>query len=510
MKNYLTTLLFSISCTLAISQYIPVYSYFLADYTAGKTDIYKIDFDENVANLTYLTSIETEVHIAYNGNANMIYAINKSGNQLRTLDLNSLNPIFGDPVDLDVAMGDITAATFDDTGTLFVGSADQNKIYTIDVTNFTIQLYDDYAPIAGGDLAFGFDGGLYLASQIPKGFYEIFPSEISPDLFHGGIPPRNTGLAAFEDGNFLFSHRNDTYLDVRSSDNTPLITQFELFLDSEPFTLHWGDLASGYDPTDAPTHTSGCEFKKTYYADYDGATTRIYLVQTDDDIQLDLILSLDFEAHIGANTTGLIFAVNTDGSDVTVIDAITGMQIITLPLNLDPGHIVAVASDENMLYIGDQMTGKIYVVNTLSSDFETVFFADAPLNGGDICFYGSELYLANKSLAKLFKYNGSGFDEVGNLPPNVTGLATFSNYEGTNAGADMIISCRGSNLFYSISPVDGTIIESISATNDGISFNLNFGDMASYCDYGQINVDMCTAFEVLDYHQGTTRNEVGS
>lgn len=508
MKNYLVTLLFSISCTFAFSQYIPLHSYFLADFTqnAGKTDIYEINFDDSLANLTFLVSIQAEVTIAYMGNTKILYAVNKSGNQLHTLNLNSPDPAFSDPVILDVEMGEITGATFGDNGTLFVCSADQNKIYTIDVTSFSVQVYDDYAPVAGGDLAFGFDGGLYLVSQIPNGFYELFPSQISQDYFLGGIPPGITGLATFEDGNFLFSHRNETNLEVRSSDNTSFITQYDLFLDGEPFTLQWGDMASGYDPAEYPAPSSGCEYRSTFYADYNEESTNIYAVDFDEGVQLYLLTTLDFEAHIAASSYDYIFAVNTNGSQMTLIDPVSSMYMGSIPLNLNPSHITAVAADGNMVYLGDQTSGKIYTINPLAPDPQPVFFANAPISGGDMCFYGSELYLANKNLAKLFKHNGADFEEVGNLPPNVTGITVFSNFDGTNINNELIVSCSGSNIFYTISPDNGDVLASFPATEDNLPFSFHYGDMASYCNYSQVDTDECSAVEVVEYNEGTTSN----
>ncbi len=508
MKNYLISLLFSISCTFSFSQYIPLHSYYLADYSdiEGKTDIYEISFDDSQANLIYIVSIQYEVHIAYMGSAKVLYAVNKSGNRLQTLNLNSPNPIFSDPVMLDVDMGLITAATFDDNGTLFVGSADQNKIYSIDISDYSIQVYDDYAPVAGGDLAFGYDGGLYLVSQIPTGFYELFPSQISQDYFLGGIPPGSTGLAAFEDGNFLFSHRNETNLEVRSSDNTPLITQFDLVLDGDPFTLHWGDMASGYNPEEFPIPSSVCFYREMYYADYDGASTNIYSVSFEEGAQLSPLSNLDFEAHIATSSNGLIFAVNTNGSQISAIDVGTGNIVGSILLNLNPSHITAVAADGDLVYFGDQISGKIYTIEPMASDPQPVFFANAPLNGGDICFYGSELYLANRSMAKLFKYNGTSFEEVGNLPANVTGIAAFSNFNGTNYEDGLIVSCSGSNIFYSLSPDNGNVLASFQATEGDLPFTLNFGDMASYCNNPQVDMDACTAIQVLNYTEGTTLN----
>ena len=171
--------------------------YYLSDHSAadGISDIYKVTLSGGDANLEYIATSEIEVHIAYNPIDNLIYAVSKHTNSYRTLDPHVANPSFGPTVNLGADYGELTAAVFSADGKLLIGSQDNNAIYSVNVTTNVVTSYDTYAPVTGGDLAFGSDGMLYLATRTGNGLYEDYPADVMADQFIGSVPNNVTGLA---------------------------------------------------------------------------------------------------------------------------------------------------------------------------------------------------------------------------------------------------------------------------------------------------------------------------
>src|SRR5690606_24223554 len=98
--------------------------------------------------------------IAYNGVDNLIYAVSKHENSYRTLDPHDIAPSFGPSVDLGGDYGEITAAVFNADGKLLIGSQTHKTIYSVNVASNVVSIYDTYAPVSGGDLAFASNGML--------------------------------------------------------------------------------------------------------------------------------------------------------------------------------------------------------------------------------------------------------------------------------------------------------------------------------------------------------------
>ena len=220
------------------------YEYYLADILEdGTTNIYEVDLNGNDAELTLKGTSEIEVHIALNEDNGLIYAVSKADGSYRTFNPETGN--FGTVEILDTEVSEIIGATFNADGKLLISSQSENRIYSVIPETNEVSVFDSYSPILGGDIDFGSDGALYLATREGFGtFYLTIPDEIAADILVGDAPQLVTGVADTEDENLIFSHRDATTLMVREYDGTPG-TPYDVTLDGETFMTFNGDLASG-------------------------------------------------------------------------------------------------------------------------------------------------------------------------------------------------------------------------------------------------------------------------
>ena len=220
------------------------YEYYLADILEdGTTNIYEVDLSGSEAALTLKGTSEFEVHIALNEGDGMIYAVSKADGSYRTFDPET--GVFGPVEMLDTEVSEIVGAAFNADGKLMILSQSENAIYSVDLDANEVTVFDSYSPSLGGDIDFGSDGALYLATREGFGtFYIAIPDEIAADILIGDAPQLVTGVADTEDENLIFSHRDATTLMVREYDGTPG-TPYDVTLDGETFMTFNGDLASG-------------------------------------------------------------------------------------------------------------------------------------------------------------------------------------------------------------------------------------------------------------------------
>ena len=207
------------------------------------TDIYEVTFNGSDADLSLVATSETEVHVAYNEENGLIYAVNKADGSYRTLD--PATGTFGPMTMIDADVDEVIGAVISSNGKLLISSQSSNVIYSVNLTSNEVSVFDSYSPILGGDIAFGQDGMLYLATR--EGFgtlFEAYPDEVLADQFLSDIPSLVTGLAVANNGQLLLSSRQSSVIDVRNTDGSNG-TPFNLMLDGESFESFNGDMASG-------------------------------------------------------------------------------------------------------------------------------------------------------------------------------------------------------------------------------------------------------------------------
>lgn len=454
------------------------FRYYLTDHAAadGISDIYEVLISDGEAIMTYLATSEIEVHIAYNADNNLIYAVSKHENSYRMLD--PMTGLWSPTVSLGADYGEITAAVFAPNGKMLIGSQNQNAIFSVNVNTNVVSSYDTYSPVTGGDLAFTSDGMLYMATRSGNGLYKVWPADVMPDELIGNVPVKVTGMAATDSDQLLVSAQGMTSLKLYNADGSSTATAYPLLLGGEAYTLRDGDLASGCAPA-LPT-TIGCENYATFFVNHgpDIAGSDLYTVNfVAGNAALSFVTNVDFEAHIGYNSEDeLMYFVNKDGSNIRVYNVATGDFEGDLPILGDIDELTAVAYNEadGQLYVGDANSDVIASVNLASGI--AAYYADAPVFGGDLTFLNGKLYLARRSMSELYEIVPYGDALlIGSIPDGVNGMAP------SPTSGNLVTSSASQNAFVEINATDGTTIGSFPAMLNGNPFTFINGDMASGC-----------------------------
>lgn len=454
--------------------------YYLSDHDTddGISDIYKVTLNGGDATMDYIATSEIEVHIAYNPIDNMLYAISKHENSYRILD-----PLLGtwEPeITLDDDYGEITAAVFNHDGKLVIGSQTHKAIYSVNVITNVVSSYDTYAPVSGGDLAFGSDGMLYMATRSGNGLYEVW-TQPTPDNLIGTLPAQVTGMAITDTDQLLISAQGQTSLKTYNSNGSDAGIDYDLILGDELYTLRDGDMASGCNTR--PPLVGYCDDFTTLYVNHgpDIAGSDLYKVNfTSNGIaSLTFLTNVPYEAHIAFNANeDLVYFVNVDGSFIRVYDVTMDSFMGDLTIDGSFTKLTAAVynSIDSLLYIGDHHADEVHTVNLGTG--EATYYADAPVSGGDLeMLDNGDIYLATRSGAGLYKVvEGAPAEFVGNIPPTVNGMARAN--DDLNS---FMLANKNSTVFTQVDVMDGSTIETFPIMLNGSPFTTIDGDMAGGC-----------------------------
>ncbi len=237
--------------------YCENFTTFLANHGDGisGSDIYTVKFYSGNANLTFLTNVMYETHIAFDAMSNTLYLLNVDGSFVRSYDV-ILNSFMGDmPIIGDFTK--LTAVVFNpEDGLLYAGDHWTDEIYTIDPADGTSAYYAD-APVSGGDLEILDDGTIYLGTKDGAALYKIVAG--GPAIFLGNMVPSVTGMARANNNSdsFITSENGASVLTrISAADGSSVIT-YPIKLGGVPLTLTDGDMAAGCaddDTTLPPTN----------------------------------------------------------------------------------------------------------------------------------------------------------------------------------------------------------------------------------------------------------------
>ncbi len=478
---------------------------FLSDADgSGETDVYGVELVGGNANLTYLASVGYGAHIAYNSNDNLIYVVKNGDASYVTINPHvspaEVSPVFF----LSEDIPGVTTAVFSPDGDLIIGSASQNKIYSVDVSDNSVSLYDNFAPVSGGDLAFDEAGMLYLATRQGNALYEVYPDGVMNDVLIGSIPGQVTGMALSSDGRLVTSHNGNANLQVRNTDGSNPSMAYALMLDGEAFDHANGDMASGCN-TFSDENEGDCENFGTFYSHFGNGTgvsgADIYSVlYSDNEAILTFLTNVPFGAHIAYNAEDdILYLVNPNGAFVRAYDPTSGTFLGDLPIVGSINSLFAVVynPEDGLLYVGDDNDNEIYTIDLGTG--QATFLADAPVAGGDLAIQDGKLYLANRSQGKLYEIVGGAAVLVGNIPA-ANGMAQANNATG------LVIANPGTSSFIEVSAADGSEVNVYTATVDGEALTLSDGDMAAGCGDDEpviVPGGECYAVAVEEYIEGT-------
>ncbi len=220
------------------------FQYYLADSPQGTStsDIYGVVLNGGNADLTYLTTVNYQAHLAFNEETKVLYIVNRNNGAFESFDVPN-NTITG-PTALSSSLPNVAAATISPDGDLLLGDETSDNVYVVDVATGTrVQLAGESLTIIdGGDLLYGANGTLYYASRNGGGLL----IDVLTNAVVGNMPAAVTGAALTEDGDILTSSRNFDDLHLYGpAGSAAAITTYATFLDGNPIVVKSTDLASG-------------------------------------------------------------------------------------------------------------------------------------------------------------------------------------------------------------------------------------------------------------------------
>ncbi len=435
------------------------------------TDIYQLNINGNVADMTLLATSQIEVHIAYNDADNLIYAVHKEDGSYRTLNPHVMNPEFSETNLIDADVSGVTATAFSPDGDLYIGDSDANKIYIVDLSDNSVTEFAD-APVSGGDLEFDEAGNLYLASRDNGGQLILIGGDDNPI----GSLPRVTGMALSSDNRLLASHDDMTDLHVRNLDGSEE-TSISLFLEGDVFETNFGDMASGCDSFFIPNE-GDCQAFNTYYMDNQSADPTLYsLSYSGTNAVLTPIYSSEFRAHIAYDADNeVIYLVNRNGNNIHLVDPVLGfLGEVLIEGGLNGTHSAVFNPVDDLLYIGSSSSDEIYTVDPVSG--MSNLYAETAVQGGDLAIQDGVLFLAVRNSKDLYEVvSPTEINLLGEIPSNVSGMAQANN------NTSLVISKGSSNKFIELDTDGSTIQEYTAVLSSGAPFTLaHGGDMAAGC-----------------------------
>ncbi|HKL40177.1 MAG TPA: choice-of-anchor L domain-containing protein, partial [Cryomorphaceae bacterium] len=222
------------------------FRYFLADNptSSGDSKLYEFTIDEenSTAELEEILALPYDFHIAYDGNFEEVFIIRSANGNFRTLDVSVEDGELSEETVLSETLGSAVAAGLDPNGILYIGSQDNDAVYTADRETGMVSFFRN-APVHGGDLAFRNDGNAYLATRDGDGRVNEMDA-MGETSFVRSVPGLVTGLAITADGNGLISVRDRNRLYLGDDEGNEL-GAYVMVLDGEVFTTANGDMASG-------------------------------------------------------------------------------------------------------------------------------------------------------------------------------------------------------------------------------------------------------------------------
>ncbi len=464
------------------------WEYFLADYVGGVTTIYKVGLNDATqeAILTVLKTVNYEVHIAYNESDGLLYLVQKSDGSFQTLDVSVVNGALSAFVPLSSPLSGSIQAGFAQNGKLIIGSQDSNEFVSVNINTGVRSFYAN-GDIFGGDMVFDNSAQPFFVTRSSGVLYQLNPG--FTNVMIGSVPTTVTGLSLKDDNSFLVSSSGSSQLLGRTNAGANN-GAYDIILNGSAFTTSSGDMSSGCAGPDF--EEGDCTLFSMFYVNHDASLngSDLYRVQfTPTDAILTFLTNSPFEAHIGFDAMNdIVYMVDKQGLFIRVYNPTLDIYLGDIPLTPGPAAITAVVFNpsDGMLYVGDDSQNKIYTIDPTNGN--TVFYANAPISGGDLAIQGNILYLATKDGSKLYDMTGGIPTLIGGIPAVINGAAQANNT------TDLILSNRNTTIFSSIDAATAAPVKTYNAMLNGSPFTLLNGDMAAGCADGG-NVEECENFD---------------
>lgn len=244
-------------------------------------------------------------------------------------------------------------------------------------------------------------------------------------------------------------------------------------------------------PSDDPTCDldDDCNSFSTFYADINGNQTTLYsVVFTATEAILTYETEVDFSAHIAFDAVNsVVYLVNDNGSSILAYDPATDTELFELAIGGDINQLYAVVYNpmDQLIYVGDANDDEIYTIDPLGLG-DINFFANAPVQGGDLAIQDGALYLANRGNTNLYTVvaDDDGVSD-GTSEATLVGPTDVSNISGmaqANNATSFIVSIGSSANFTKVNSADASTENVYMAMLDGEIFELaSGGDMAAGC-----------------------------
>jgi len=472
------------------------FRYFLANNPVGSGDSklfeYTLNDPDQTAVLEELIAVSYDFHIAYDADANLVYIVRSSNGSFRTLDVSVEDGDLSEEIALSENLGGAVAAGFSPDGTFYIGSQDNQAIYSVDTETGMVSFFRN-APVEGGDLAYDADGNLYLATRANNGKVYKLNTEGEVSLVQN-VPPLVTGMAITDAGNGLVSvrDRNKVYL---GDDMGNTLGIYTWVLDGEVFTAGNGDMASGCEES---LQAGECPDFLTFYTGYpqNNGDNELFGISLGENDEIEMTLIEGFSTddnHIALDPAGLIYSVR--GSSIDIFDPEAGTYVQqNIPIETEGGQALsgfpAATFDFNgVLYLARGSNNTVY-----SIDFEdgiavaSVAFSNVPVAGGDLVATGNAeeqiLWYINRSESTLTNLLDNS---VTPLPYNeINGACLLS--DGRLAVANGASGEDGG--IFAIDLEDFSSVQLAQTGGPDIYFN---GDMASGCPAGAASLPVMPA-----------------
>ena len=266
-------------------------------------------------------------------------------------------------------------------------------------------------------------------------------------------------------------------------------------------------------PSDDPTCLldDDCNSFTTFYADIDDGQTTLYSVDfTPTEALLTYETEVDFGAHIAFDAVNnVVYLVNSDGSSILAYDPTADTELFDLTIGGNINQLFAVVYNpmDQLIYLGDANDDEIFTIDPLGlGDLD--FFANAPVEGGDLAIQDGTLYLVNRGNTNLYTVvadaDGISDGDSEATLVNATGSPEISGMAPANNETDLILSNAGTPNFTKVNAADASTVTVYMAMLDGDMFELaDGGDMAAGCA-NNFGISPC------DYRLYYTHNPEGS